>query len=267
MMPGRLQDKVAVITGAGSIGPGWGNGKATSVLFAREGAKVVCVDRNSDAAEETKDLIEAEGGVALAVTCDVSKKDQVDAMAKAVFERFGRIDILHNNVGIAVVGGPVEIEEDVWDRVSDVNLKSLYLVCKAVLPIMEAGGGGAIVNTSSIAGIRYTGVDYITYSTTKGAIIPFSRSIALQYAKKGIRSNCILPGLMDTPMIYAGLQDAYSDGDMDRMKEIRGAQCPTGKMGDAWDVAHAALFLASDDAKYVTATELVVDGGLTAKFS
>ena len=142
MVPGRLQDKVAVITCAGSIGPGWGNGKATSVLFAREGAKVVCVDRNSDAAEETKDLIEAEGGVALAVTCDVSKKDQVDAMAKAVFDRFGRIDILHNNVGIAVVGGPVEIEEDVWDRVSDVNLKSLYLVCKAVLPIMEAGGGG-----------------------------------------------------------------------------------------------------------------------------
>ena len=188
-------------------------------------------------------------------------------MAAAVVERFGRIDVLHNNVGIAVVGGPVEIEEDVWDRVSDVNLKSLYLVCKAVLPIMEAGGGGAVVNTSSIAGIRYTGVDYITYSTTKGAIIPFSRSIALQYAKKGIRSNCTLPGLMDTPMIYAGLQDAYSDGDMDRMKEIRGAQCPTGRMGDAWDVAHAALFLAPDEAKYVTATELVVDGGLTAKFS
>lgn len=266
-MAGRLSEKVALITGAGSIGPGWGNGKATSVLFAREGAKVVCVDINPAAAEETRSIIEGEGGEAIALTCDVSKKDQVDAMAQAAVERFGRIDILHNNVGIAVVGGPVEIDEDAWDRVSDVNLKSLFLVCKAILPIMEAQGGGSIVNTSSIAGIRHTGVDYITYSTTKGAIIPFSRSIAIQYASKGIRSNCILPGLMDTPMIYAGLQDAYSDGDMDRMREIRHAQCPTGKMGDAWDVANAALFLASDESKYVNATEIVVDGGLTAKFT
>lgn len=266
-MAGRLSDKVALITGAGSIGPGWGNGKATSVLFAREGARVVCVDINPAAAEETRSIIEDEGGEAIALTCDVSKKDQVDAMAQAAVDRFGRIDILHNNVGIAVVGGPVEIEEDAWDRVTDVNLKSLFLVCKAILPIMEAQGGGSIVNTSSIAGIRHTGVDYITYSTTKGAIIPFSRSIAMQYASKGIRSNCILPGLMDTPMIYAGLQDAYSGGDMDRMRQIRNAQCPTGKMGDAWDVANAALFLASDESKYVNATEIVVDGGLTAKFT
>jgi len=266
-MGGRLDGKVAVITGAGSIGPGWGNGKATSVLFAREGAKVVCVDINPAAAEETVGIITGEGGEAIALTCDVSKKDQVDAMAAAAVERFGRIDILHNNVGIAVVGGPVEIEEDDWDRVANVNLKSLYLVCKAILPVMERGGGGSIVNTSSVAGIRYSGVDYVTYSTTKGAIIPFSRSIALQYAKKGIRSNCILPGLMDTPMIYAGLQDAYADGDMDKMREIRNAQCPTGRMGDAWDVAHAALFLASDDSKYITATEIIVDGGLTAKMA
>lgn len=266
-MGDRLRGKVALITGAGSIGPGWGNGKATSVLFAREGAKVVCVDINPAAAEETRGIIAAEGGEAMALTCDVSDRGQVEAMAAAAVERFGRIDILHNNVGIAVVGGPVELEEAEWDRVADVNLKSLFLVCRAVLPIMEVQGGGAIVNTSSVAGIRYSGVDYVSYSTTKGAIIPFSRSVALQYARKGIRSNCILPGLMDTPMIYAGLQDAYSDGDMERMREIRASQCPTGRMGDAWDVAHAALFLASEEARYVTATELVVDGGLTARFA
>ena len=266
-MAGRLAGKVAVVTGAGSIGPGWGNGKATSVLFAREGARVACLDVNPAAAEETRALIAAEGNEAIAMTCDVSRKDQVDAAVGAVVAAYGGIYVLDNNVGIVRVGGPVEVDEADWDRVADVNLKSAFLVCKAVIPEMLKRGGGSIVNISSIAGIRYTGVDYITYSTTKGALIPFSRAIALQYARQGIRSNCILPGLMNTPLIFAGLPDAYANGDADEMVRLRDAQCPTGRMGDAWDVAHAALFLASDEAKYVTATELVVDGGITAKFS
>ena len=262
-----MQDKIAIITGAGSIGPGWGNGKATSVLFAREGAKILACDINLDAAQETQTIIENEGGVCLAVQCDVSNSEQVTSMVSQCLDTFGRIDVLHNNVGIASLGGIEDIDEAEWDRVASINLKGAFLCSKAVLPHMKQQGGGALVHTSSIAGIRYTGVDYVTYSTTKGALIPFSRSIALEYARQGIRSNCILPGLMDTPMIYASVAEGYSDGDAAGMREARNQQCPTGVMGDAWDVAHAALFLASDEARYVTATEIVVDGGITAKFS
>jgi NAD(P)-dependent dehydrogenase (short-subunit alcohol dehydrogenase family) len=264
----RLRDKVAVVTGAGSIGPGWGNGKATSVLFAREGAKVVCLDVNLAAAEETAGIIAAEGGEAIALKCDVSSAKEVDHVVAESQKRFGRIDILHNNVGIARLTPIEEITEEEWDRVLAINLKSLMLTCRRVLPLMAAQGKGAIVNISSIAGIRDSGVPYITYSTTKGAILAFTRTIALQYAKKGIRANCVLPGLMNTPLIHAGLQSAYSKAaDTTEMVKRRDAQCPMGHMGDAWDVAHAALFLASDEAKYVTAAELVVDGGITAKFA
>ena len=158
--------------------------------------------------------------------------------------------------------------EEEWDRVFDINLKSLMLTCRRVLPIMVKQGKGAIVNISSIAGIRDSGVPYITYSTTKGAILAFTRTLALQYAKKGIRANCVLPGLMNTPLIHAGLQSAYSKAnDSAEMVKRRDAQCPMVHMGDAWDVAYAALFLASDESKYVTAHELVVDGGITARFA
>ena len=267
MMAGRLAGKVAMVVGAGSSGPGWGNGKATAVLFAREGARVFCVDINLAAAEETVALIRGEGGAAEACRADVSKAAEVETMVASCLEAFGRIDVLDNNVGILEVGGPVEASEESWDRVLDVNLKSMFLTCKHVLPVMVGQGGGVIVNIASIAGIRDIGVPYISYSTSKGAVIPFTRSIALQYAKQGIRANAILPGLMNTPMIVEPLKDAYAGGDVEEMIRIRDAQCPTGRMGDAWDVAHAALFLASDDAKYITATELVVDGGITAKFS
>ncbi|MSP50741.1 MAG: SDR family oxidoreductase [Alphaproteobacteria bacterium] len=267
-MAERLKDKVAVVTGAGSIGPGWGNGKATAVLFAREGAKVVCIDVNLDAAEETASIIRAEGGNALTVKADVSSAAEVDRAIEAAMERYGRIDILHNNVGIARLTPIEQITEEEWDRVLAINLKSLMLTCRRALPVMVAQGKGAIVNIASIAGIRDSGVPYITYSTTKGAILAFTRTIALQYAKKGIRANCVLPGLMNTPLLYAGLQSAYSKtADSDEMVRRRDAQCPMGHMGDAWDVAHAALYLASDEAKYVTAAELVVDGGITAKFA
>jgi len=266
-MAGRLAGKVAMVVGAGSSGPGWGNGKATAVLFAREGAAVFCADIRREAAEETAGIIRAEGGRAEAFRADVSQAAEVAAMVARCLETFGRIDVLDNNVGILEVGGPVETSEASWDRVIDVNLKSMFLTCKHVLPVMQRQGGGAIVNIASIAGIRDTGVPYISYSTSKGAVVPFTRSVALQYAKEGIRANAVLPGLMNTPMIVEPLKGAYAAGDVDEMIRMRDAQCPTGKMGDAWDVAHAALFLASDEAKYITGTELIVDGGITAKFA
>ena len=264
-MAGRLQDKVAIVVGAGSVGPGWGNGKATAVLFAREGAKVLCVDRETTAAEETRGLIADEGGTAEAFTADVGEAAQVEALVARCQALYGRVDVLHNNVGILDVGGPVETSLESWERVMRVNLTAMFLTCKHVLPIMERQGAGAIVNVASIAGIRWTGVPYISYSASKAGVIQFTRAVALQYAKKGIRANAILPGLMNTPMIVEPLKDTYAGGDVDKMIAIRDAQCPMGRMGDAWDVAYAGLYLASDEAKYVTATELVVDGGITAQ--
>lgn len=262
---GRLTDKVAVVIGAGSVGPGWGNGKATAVLFAREGAKVLCVDINEKAANETAGIIADEGGTAAVQRADVTKADQVEALTKRALDLWGRIDVLDNNVGILAVGGPVEQSEADWDRVMDANIKAMFLTCKHVLPVMERQGAGAIVNIASIAGIRWLGVPYVSYHASKAAVIQFTKVVALQYATKGIRANAILPGFMDTPMYVEPLKGAYAGGDIEEMKRIRASQCPTGKMGDAWDVAHAALFLASDEAKYITGTELVVDGGLTAK--
>ena len=264
-MAGRLQDKVAIVVGAGSVGPGWGNGKATAVLFAREGALVLCADRNGAAAEETVGIIEGEGGTAAAATTDVTDPDQVEALVVRCLALYGRLDVLHNNVGILDVGGPVEASLESWHRVMDANLTGMFLTCKHALPVMERQGGGAIVNIASIAGIRWLGVPYISYHASKAGVVQFTKAVALQYAKAGIRANSILPGLMNTPMIVEPLKDAYAEGDVDKMVEMRDAQCPMGHMGDAWDVAHAALFLASDEAKYITATELVVDGGLTAQ--
>ena len=262
-MADRLKGKVALVTGAGSVGPGWGNGKATSVLFAREGARVFAADLNESAAEETVEIIRQEGGEAAAHRADVADAAQVAAMVEACLSCFGRLDILHNNVGIAEVGGVVEASEKSWDRVMDVNIKSMFLTCKRAIPAMLAQGGGAIVNVGSVAGIRWLGVPYISYQASKAAVIQFTRSVALEYADRGIRANSILPGLMNTPMIVEPLTAAYG-GDLQKMIEIRDSQCPLGHMGDAWDVAYAALFLASDEAKYVTATELIVDGGLSA---
>jgi len=264
-MSERLHNKVAIVTGAGSSGPGWGNGKATAVLFAREGAKVLATDINLTAVEETKAIIDQEGGMCTVCKTDVAEAADVTALVEYCLATYGRIDILHNNVGIVALGGPVETDEETWDRVMAVNLKSMFLTCKAVLPVMEQQGGGVITNISSIAAIRYSGVPYITYYTTKAGILGFTQSVALQYAPQNIRANCILPGLINTPMIVEPLKGVYGAGDVDKMIAMRNQQCPTGKMGDAWDVAHAALFLASDEAKYITGTQLVVDGGLSCK--
>lgn len=261
----RLTHKIALITGAGSIGPGWGNGKATAVLFAREGAKVFAVDRNLAAAEETCAIIRSEGGEAIAWAADVSEDAAVQAMVAECIARFGRIDILHNNVGIVETGGPIELSEARWDRAMDVNAKSVLLTCKHVLPHMVAQGKGAIVNIASVGGLRWIGVPYIAYAASKAAVIQMTQSIALQYARQGIRCNCVAPGYIDTPLVHQSLANSYdAEADRQRVTEARNRLCPTGQQGDAWDVAYAALFLASDEAKYVTAHTLVVDGGLSA---
>ena len=264
----RLERRVALITGAGSIGPGWGNGKATAVLFAREGARVFGVDRDRAAADETKALIEGEGGVCVTHAADVSQADQVAAMVAACTAAFGRIDVLVNNVGIARTGGIVTTAEADWDLVNDVNLKSVYLVCRQVVPVMEAQGKGAIVNIASIAAHRWTGISYASYYASKAGVVALSRAIALEFASKGIRCNSVSPGLMDTPMVHHGLTGAYGkDGDVDNLIRVRTSQCPMGHMGTGWDTAHAVLFLASDEARYITGIDLIVDGGLTAKFA
>jgi NAD(P)-dependent dehydrogenase (short-subunit alcohol dehydrogenase family) len=262
-MADRLKDKVALVFGAGSVGPGWGNGKATAVLFAREGAKVVGVDINPAAAEETQGIIAGEGGTCHADVADVTKSDQIRAVVERSMERYGRIDILHNNVGITEMGGPVELSEESWHRVIDINATSIFLTCKHVLPIMEKQGGGAIVNISSIAAIRYTGYPYVAYYAAKAAVNQFTVGLALQYAARGIRVNAIMPGLMNTPLIHQQISGQYNSAE--DMVAARDALVPTGKMGTGWDIAKAALFLASDDASYITGVCLSVDGGLHAK--
>ena len=265
----RLKGKTAMVVGAGSIGPGWGNGKATAVTFAREGAQVFCVDRNAAAAEETVKIIAGEGGTAMAFTADVSRASEVEAMVAACVKAYGRIDVLDNNVGIAEMGSVVETAEAEWDRVFAVNLKSAYLAMKHVIPVMERQGGGSIINISSIASIRHVGISYVSYGTSKAAMNQMTRTTAVEFASKHIRVNAILPGLMKTPMVEhsVGLAASYAKGDVEAMWRARDAQVPMGHMGEAWDVAHAALFLASDESKYVTGIELVVDGGITLKVS
>ena len=263
----RLKGKVAMVVGAGSIGPGWGNGKATAVTFAREGAQLFCVDRNAAAAEETVKIIAGEGGKATAFTADVSKAAEVEAMVAACMKAYGRIDVLDNNVGIAEVGSVVDVPEAEWDRVFAVNLKSAYLSMKHVIPIMVKQGGGSIINISSIASIRHIGISYVSYNASKAAMNQMTRSTAVEFAAKHVRVNAILPGLMKTPMVEhsAGLAQSYAGGDVQAMWRARDAQVPMGHMGEAWDVANAALFLASDESRYVTGIELVVDGGITCK--
>jgi NAD(P)-dependent dehydrogenase (short-subunit alcohol dehydrogenase family) len=259
----RLDNKVALVTGCGSVGPGLGNGKAIATLFARQGARIYGVDIERDAAVITRDAILEEGGACEITACDVTDGVAVKAMIADCVARFGRIDILVNNVGRSEPGGPVELDEESWDRQLDVNLKSAYLTCKHVLPLMEMQGGGAIVNISSVAGLRYIGKPQVAYASGKAALMQMSRATAVLYAAKAIRINCVVPGLMDTPLVRR-LADKYAEGDFDGFVAIRNKQVPMGRMGVAWDVAYAALFLAADESNYITGTELVVDGGLIA---
>jgi NAD(P)-dependent dehydrogenase (short-subunit alcohol dehydrogenase family) len=262
-MSQRLKDKIAFVMGAGCVGEGWGNGKATAVLFAREGATVICVDRDLASAERTVASIEGEGGKAHALRADITSAADIDTAVSAAISRHGRIDILQNNVGIAEPGGPETIDEASWYRVMAVNLKGFFLTCKRVLPEMVKQGGGAIVNVSSVASVTTISVPMISYYSSKAGVNHFTRAVAVEYAAKGIRCNAVLPGLMNTPMIvkpYKGVYDSVDD-----MIARRDAMVPMGKMGTAWDVAHASLFLASDDAKYISGALLPVDGALTCR--
>jgi NAD(P)-dependent dehydrogenase (short-subunit alcohol dehydrogenase family) len=264
-MSGRLQDKVALVTGAGCVGPGWGNGRATAVRFAQEGAKVFAVDKSGEAMKETVERVREAGGEIKTHECDVTDNASVVAMVEACMEAFGRIDILVNNVGGSAAGGPVEMAEGVFDAQLDYNLKSVFLTCKHVLPIMERQQGGAIVNLASTSGTRWTGSAQVGYATSKAGVIQFSRVTAVQYAAKGIRVNTIIPGQLHTPMVEARLAKQRTGGDIEALLKSRVRRIPLGFMGDGRDTAYAVLFLASDEARFITGTEIVVDGGMTAR--
>lgn len=262
----RVRDKVILVIGGGALTDGLSNGKAASMLYAREGARVVVADKDPDAAERTVGLIAGEGGEAIATRADVTSSADLKAATDFVMQRYGRIDVLHNNVGIADTGGPVEASEESWNHVVATNQTGMFLACKHVLPVMVAQQRGAIVNIGSVAALGYIGFPYVAYSATKAAVLALTQNVALQYAAQGIRANCVMPGLLNTPMIREPLKASYG-GNIDEMIAIRDKQSPTGKMGNAWDTAHAALFLASDDARYVNGTHIIVDGGLASRMS
>ncbi|WP_144629827.1 SDR family NAD(P)-dependent oxidoreductase [Bordetella genomosp. 13] len=260
-MKRRLEGKVCLLMGGGAASAegSLSNGQAAAVTFAREGASLVVVDVRLEAAQRTVAQLAREGHEAIAVQADVSKLEDVTSAVSAAMERHGRIDILYNNVGIEYRGGPVDTPEEEWDRVHDVNIKSVFLACKLVIPFMERQGGGSIVNVSSTASLRWSGISYISYSSSKAALNHMSRIIARQYASKQIRCNVVVPGLIDTPHTRALFGDKTPD-EFAAIMEDRNSRCPMGRQGTGWDVANAALFLASDDAAYVSGSLLVVDG-------
>lgn len=259
-----LTGRVVLITGIGCVGQGWGNGIATATLFARQGAKLFGCDLSLEAAETSRASILAENaGTDITVMHgDATSSESMKEFVGACMKKHGRIDILVNNVGRSEPGDPASITEEVWDKQMDVNLKSVYLTSHLVLPIMAAQkSGGNIVNISSVSGLRYIGKPQVAYSTTKAAILSFTRTTAVIYADKGVRLNTVVPGLINTPLVKM-LADKYAGGDYEGYCKVRDSQVPMGKMGTAWDVANAALFLASDEAAYITGTEIIVDGGL-----
>lgn len=255
----RFQDRVVVLFGAGSDQSGWSNGKAAAVAYAREGANTVVVDLSLAAAEATAAVIAKEGGEAAALAADVTDLTSIEAAVAAAVDRYGQIDVLHNNVGVTQMGGPPELSEAQFRRSVDLNLGSVYRTAKVVLPHMLERSSGTIVNISSLAAIRYTGYPYFAYYATKAAVNQATVALAMQYARQGIRANCVIPGAIDTPLIYRQIASQYES--TEHMLEERGRMVPLGRMGDAWDVARAALFLASDDARFITGVCLPVDGG------
>ena len=262
---GRLNGKVALVCGAGSVADGVSNGMATAITFAREGAKVFAVDRDIDLARETERVIREAGGDCTLFRADVSKEDEVNAMVERCGSHYGSIDVLFNNVGIHIRGGPLEESPQEFDRVMRVNLTSMYLTIRAVLPHMLEKGHGSIVNNSSVAGIRAM-LPNVAYAASKGAVIQLTQNVGVTYARRGIRCNAVLPGYIATPRVTRRLtQESGTDRDLYETKLAeRARQVPSGRHGEPWDIANAVLFLASDEAKYVNATTLVVDGGLSA---
>ncbi len=260
-MGSRLKGKVAIVPGAGSVGPGWGNGRATAVRFAEEGASVFAVDRDERAMRET---VEKAPGIRTHL-CDVTNGKAVAQMIAACCEAFGRIDVLVNNVGGSAAGGPVEMSENAWDAQVDYNLKSVFLGCKHALPVMERQGSGAIVNIASTSALRWTGSAQVAYAATKAGVIQLSRVVAAQYAAKGIRVNTVVPGQLHTPMVETRLAKQRAGGDVEKLLRERLKRIPLGFAGDGRDTANACLFLASDEARFITGAEIVVDGGMTIR--
>jgi len=263
-MTGRLHGKGAVVVGAGQTpGETVGNGRAMALLFAREGAKVLCVDRVGERAEETAAMIVAEGGVASALQADVTRAADCEQIVNEAVARLGRLDILVNNVGIGGGDGPVhKVEEIAFDRILAVNLKGMWMVTKAALAVMREQHGGAIVNVSSLAAAA--GGIQVAYEVSKAAVNRLTTSTAQSQARYSIRCNAVQPGLMDTPMAVAGIAGATGRTEAEVRAE-RDARVPLGKMGTAWDTAYAALFLASDQAKFITGVVLPVDGGMSVR--
>ena len=251
-MSGRLAGKVAIVAGSGSRGPGLGNGKAAAILFAREGAAVLCVDAQMDRAEETVKTIAGEGGCASAFAADVTRAADCRAMVAAARERYGGLQVLHNNVGIESRKNVLETTEEDWDRVMAVDLKSMLLATQAAIPAMRDGGGGSIICVSSVAAMR--GHGRTAYAAAKAGVIGFMRSTAAQVGRQGIRVNAIAPGMVWTPMV----EDLGAEA-----RERRRKASPLGTEGTGWDVGWAAVFLASDESRWITGQTLVVDGGVT----
>jgi NAD(P)-dependent dehydrogenase (short-subunit alcohol dehydrogenase family) len=249
---GRLAGKVAIVTGAGSRGPGVGNGKAAAILFAREGARVLCVDREPERAEETAALIRREGGAAVAHAADVTRAEACDAMVAAAVARWGGLDVLHNNVGIESRKDLLETSEEEWDRVLEVDLKTMFLATRAAVPRMIERGGGSVVCVSSVAGLR--GHGRTAYAAAKAGVIGFVQSVAVQLGPQGVRINAIAPGTVWTPMVQS-LGEAA--------REHRRKASPLGTEGTGWDVGWGAVYLASDESRWVTGQTLVIDAGLT----
>lgn len=261
----RLNEKVALVSGAGSVGPGWGNGRATAALLARQGARVFAVDRNPEALEETLRIIREEGGEVEGAVCDATSGQQVKETIEACVQRYGRLDILINNVGGSHPGGVDELTEEEWDTQIDYNLKTVYLSCKYALPHLREHPGSAIVNVSSVAALRMMrSRPHAAYSASKYGVIALSRSIAIHNAPAGVRCNTVIPGLIYTPVVEHRLVKQLGAGDAQELIAKRDAQIPLGKAGTAWDIAHAVLFLVSNEAGHITGTELLVDGGYTA---
>ena len=253
----RLEGKVAIVTGAGSSGPGVGTGKAISVLFAREGCSVLLVDNERARAEETLAEIEAEGGSASVYVGDVTSSTDCGTMVEAAVERYGGLSVLVNNVGITVAGNVVTVDEQDWQRVIDVNLKSMVLMSKHAVPRMIAGGGGAVINMSSFLGLRSgSAFESVPYSVSKGGILSLTTTMAVEHGRDNVRVNAIVPGYLYTPMVAGALTEEQRD--------LRRRAAPLGTEGNAWDVAWAAVFLASDEARWITGAALPVDAGLLA---
>ena len=259
----RLQGKCALVIGAGSVGAGWGNGRATTAVMMREGATVFGADRDADALAVTAEMV-ADHGTLQTQTCDITNTQEIDALITAAHQTMGRIDILVNNVGGSSPGDIVSLASDAWSMQFDHNINYVFETMKRVVPLMVEQGGGSIVNLASIAAMRFFGPDCVAYAASKAGLIKMGQVTAVKYAPQHVRVNTVIPGLMHTPLVEVRLAHQRADGDTQALIQARNRQVPMGHMGDGWDVAEAVAFLASDAAKYITATELVVDGGLQA---